>query len=72
MIKKNTKIIFEGENKVIEDTGGIPLSQGEIISLKTKENIVKFKVIKKQVECQEEGADLIAKITYRLTKLSNK
>lgn len=72
MIKKNTKIVFEGENKIIEDIGGIPLSKGEIITLRTKEKVVKFKVIKKQIECQEDGADLIANITYNLAKVINK
>jgi len=72
MIKKNTKITFEHNNQIVEDTGGIPLSEGEIINMRTEKGEEKFKVSKKIVECRADGADLIANITYKLSKIANK
>ena len=67
MIKKNTKIIFEGEDGNSKELiGGIPLSKGEIITLNKSE---KFEVIDKIVEIEDKGKDQIADIIYKLKKL---
>ena len=64
MIKKNTKLIFEGTDKVVEDKGGIPLSEGEIIIIEGEA----WKVSEKIVDCKHEDEDLVAEITYKLRK----
>jgi hypothetical protein len=64
MIKKNTKLIFEGTGKIVEDKGGIPLSEGEEITIESET----WKVVEKIVDCKYEGEDLVSDITYRLRK----
>lgn len=66
MIKKNTKIIFEGDDGNSQELiGGIPLSKGETITLNKNEE---FEVVDKIVEIEDKGEDQIANITYKLKK----
>jgi len=71
MIKKNTKIIIEGEeNKQLEALqGGIPLSKGEIINIHEGNKIVSYKVKDKSIDCFLESEDQIVNITYILKKV---
>lgn len=69
MIKKNTKIIFQGEESK-ELIGGVPLSVGETVEV-TEENSDEpkdFEVIDKKVGFLLKGEDQIANITYTLKK----
>ncbi len=70
MIKKNTKIIIEGEDNSRFEAlqGGIPLSKGEIISLHEGNKVSKYQVKEKTVECFLNGEDQIVNITYKLVK----
>jgi hypothetical protein len=70
MIKKNTKIILEGEenNKFEALQGGIPLSKGEIITFHEGDKKLKYKVKDKKIDCFLEGEDQIVNITYVLRK----
>ena len=70
MIKKNTKIILEGEenDKFEALQGGIPLSKGELISIHKGSKIVKYKVKDKSIDCFLDGEDQIVNITYVLKK----
>lgn len=70
MIKKNTKIVFEGEkNKKFEALeGGMPLSKGEIIHIHQDNKVVDYEVIDKLIECFLEGKNQIVNITYTLRK----
>lgn len=71
MIKKNTKIIIEGEDssKFEALQGGIPLSKGEIITLHEGTKTSKYKVKEKQVECFLDREDQIVNITYTLIRV---
>lgn len=71
MIKKNTKIIIEGEeNKSIEALqGGIPLSKGEIIQIHEDSGTVNYKVKSKSIECFLRDDEQIVNITYILKKV---
>ena len=70
MIKKNTKIVFEGEGNTKLDAlqGGIPLSKGEIISIHEGQKVTKYEVKDKTIDCFFEGEDQIVNITYVLKK----
>jgi len=70
MIKKNTKIVFEGESTSRLDAlqGGIPLSKGEVISIHEGKAITKYEVKDKTIDCFFEGEDQIVNITYTLKK----
>ena len=59
MIKKNTKIIIEGEDssKFEALKGGIPLSKGEMISIREGEKVSNYIVTDKKVECSFECED---------------
>ena len=70
MIKKSTRIIFEGlEIKNNELIGGVPLSVGESVNVKL-DNGKKFicKVVDKKVIFEFRGKNQIAEITYKLKK----
>jgi len=72
MIKKNTKIIFEGNGEEKKElVGGVPLSEGEIVNVKNEnsEEFVNYKVIKKEVEFIFEGEDQVSNIKYILKKV---
>ncbi len=67
MIKKNTKIVFEGNSgEMRELKGGVPLSKREMITLNKTE---KFEVVDKIVEIEDKGEDQIVDITYKLKKI---
>lgn len=68
MIIKNTKIIFQDaqENATDELTGGIPLTKGEVITVKKDDQIKKYEVIEKNTELIFEGEDQTANIEYVL------
>jgi len=66
MIKKNTKAIFlDGDYKGEYDwKGGIPLSEGEIMSVKINGKLLQYKLIKKDVSCDAENEDQIVDVLY--------
>jgi hypothetical protein len=66
MIKKNTKAIFlDGDYKGDYDwKGGIPLSEGEIMSVKINGKLLQYKLIKKEVSCDAENEDQIVDVLY--------
>tara|TARA_B100000315_G_scaffold250163_1_gene282543 strand:+ start:1192 stop:1404 length:213 start_codon:yes stop_codon:yes gene_type:complete len=70
MIKKNTKIIFEGQEGK-ELMGGIPLSVGETINLypEASDESVKYEVVDKKVDFYMKGDDQTADIVYTLKKV---
>jgi hypothetical protein len=71
MIKKNTKIIIEGEkDKKFEALqGGIPLSKGEIIKIHNNSKVISYKVKDKSIDCFLDNDDQIVNITYILKKV---
>ena len=71
MIKKNTKIIIEGEenNKLDALQGGIPLSKGELIKIHEGSKVAEYKVKEKLIECFLNGEEQIVNITYVLKKI---
>ena len=66
MIQKNTKAIFlDGDYKGDYDwKGGIPLSEGEIMSVKINGKLLQYKLIKKEVSCYAENEDQIVNVLY--------
>ena len=69
MIKKNTKIIFEGDSKLSEElSGGMPLSKGETVTVHKNGKTDKYIVADKQIECFMDGKDQEVNITYTLKK----
>ena len=71
MIKKLTKVVFEGEAdpKTQEMAGGIPLSKGESVRVhKDDGKVIDYKVVEKTVECFMKGKDQEVNITYLLRK----
>lgn len=66
MIKKNTKVIFlNGDFKGEYDwQGGIPLSEGEIMTVKINGKLLKYKLNKKEISCEAEREDQIININY--------
>jgi len=68
MIKKNTKIILEGEENKKFDAlqGGIPLTKGEIITIHEGSKVINYKVVDKCIDCFFEGKDQIVNIVYTL------
>ncbi|MCW8965516.1 MAG: hypothetical protein OQK82_02340 [Candidatus Pacearchaeota archaeon] len=73
MIKKNTKAIFiDGEYKGEYDwKGGIPLSTNEIMTVNLKDKILKYKLIKKEIVCDDNGEDQIVNVTYEFSLTPN-
>lgn len=70
MIKKNTKIVFEGEKnaKLEALEGGIPLSKGETITIHKGTKVINYEVKDKIIECFLEDKDQIVNITYILKR----
>ena len=66
MIKKNTKAIFkeEGNERVEELIGGIPLSIGEIMTIKEGDDSKRWKVVDKTVDYINKGEDQIVEVVY--------
>ena len=66
MIKKNTKAIFlDGDYKGEYDwKGGIPLSEGEIMSMKINGKLLQYKLVNKKVSCNAESEDQIVEVLY--------
>jgi len=66
MIKKNTKaIFFDGDYKGDYNwKGGIPLSEGEIMSVKINGKLLQYKLIKKEVSYDAESEDQIVNVLY--------
>jgi len=66
MIKKNTKAIFiDGDFKGdYAWKGGIPLSKGEIMSVKINGKLLQYKLIKKEISCDAESEDQIVEVIY--------
>ena len=72
MIKKNTKIVFEGNEgeEKKEWMGGIPLSVGEIIHIyeEGSEEPIDYEVVEKKVDCYIKGEDQNVDVVYVLRK----
>ncbi len=68
MIKKTTKITFEDTGETIEDTGGIPLSEGESLMIAKDGVNQEYVVSSKEVNCRKEGEDWLAEVVYRLRR----
>jgi hypothetical protein len=70
MIKKNTKVVFEGlADAPSQDlVGGMPLSEGETVRLHRDGRIVELIVKEKTVDCFLDGPDARVDITYVLSK----
>ncbi|MFH1561747.1 MAG: hypothetical protein ABID04_04205 [Patescibacteria group bacterium] len=66
MIKKNTKAIFlDGDYQGEYDwQGGIPLSEGETMSVKINGKLLRYQLIKKEISCDAEGEDQIVDVLY--------
>lgn len=66
MIKKSTKATFiDGDFKGEYDwRGGIPLSEGEVMNVKINNKLLKYKLIKKEINCDAEGEDQIVDVLY--------
>ena len=66
MIKKNTKVTFlDGDFKGEYDwKGGIPLSEGETMSVKINGKLLQYKLAKKEVSCNAESEDQIVDVLY--------
>ena len=66
MIKKNTKAIFiDGDFKGEYDwQGGIPLSKGEIMSVKINGKLLHYRLTKKEISCDAESEDQIVDVIY--------
>ena len=68
MIKKNTKIVIEGDEKK-EWTGGIPLSVGEIMHIHEEDGTTAdYEVAEKNVDCYIKGDDQNVDVVYVLKK----
>jgi hypothetical protein len=67
MIKKNTKAIFlEGDFEGEYDwKGGIPLSEGEEMSVKVNGKRLEYKLTSKEVVCDAEQADQVVEVVYK-------
>jgi hypothetical protein len=67
MIKKNTKAIFlDGDYAGEYDwKGGIPLSEGEIMSVKINGKVFQYELDKKEISCDAEGEDQIVDVIYK-------
>ena len=70
MIKKNTKIIFEGEenNSTDELAGGMPLSKGDIVHIHRDDEVIDYEVADKIIDCFLVGEDQTVNIVYKLRK----
>lgn len=71
MIKKNTKVIFEGvpDAPSQELVGGMPLSKGELVRVHREDgSLLNLIVAEKTVDCFFKGADQEVNITYVLRK----
>ncbi|PIN93722.1 hypothetical protein COU54_02105 [Candidatus Pacearchaeota archaeon CG10_big_fil_rev_8_21_14_0_10_31_24] len=70
MIKKNTKIVIDGEeNKNFESLqGGIPLSIGEKINIHENSEVVIYEVKDKKIDCFFENEDQIVNVAYVLKR----
>jgi len=69
MIKKNTKIIFDGDKNTSESlSGGIPLSKGEIVNVHKNGKVIRYIVKDKKVDCFMDMEDQKVNITYTLKK----
>jgi hypothetical protein len=69
MIKKNTKAIFlDGDYKGEYDwKGGIPLSEGEFMTVKVNSKILKYKLSKKEIVYNDNSEDQIVNVTYEFS-----
>ncbi|MDO8625773.1 MAG: hypothetical protein Q7R47_06835 [Candidatus Diapherotrites archaeon] len=72
MIKKNTKVVFEGDADAAtkELMGGMPLSKGELVHVHSKNPVrtVDYVVADKTVDCYLDGAEPTVDITYVLRR----
>ena len=70
MIKKNTKVIFEGEESISSEDliGGIPLSKGETINFHKNGEVILYEVTDKKVDAFFEGEDQTINIIYTVAK----
>jgi hypothetical protein len=66
MIRKNTKATFlNGDFQGEYDwQGGIPLSEGETMSVKINGKTLEYKLTKKEISCDAETEDQIVDVNY--------
>ena len=66
MIKKSTKAIFlDGDFKGEYNwKGGIPLSEGEVMSVKIKNKLLQYKLTKKEVSYNAEDENQTVVVLY--------
>jgi hypothetical protein len=66
MIKKTTKAIFKenGEERVEDLVGGIPLSIGETMTIKNGNDSKEWKVVDKKIVYANDGEDQLVEVTY--------
>ena len=70
MIKKTTKVIFEGEeqNSASEQIGGMPLTKGEIVHIHRNGQVLNYVVTEKTIDYFDEAEDKLVSIAYTLKK----
>jgi hypothetical protein len=71
MIKKTTKVKFEGEetNGGDEQIGGMPLSKGELVHIHRNGQVINYEVTNKKIDYFDETEDKLVNITYTLKRL---
>lgn len=71
MIKKTTKVIFEGEEQKAdsEQIGGMPLSKGEIVHIHRNGQVLNYIVSDKTIDYFDESEDKLVNITYTLQRM---
>jgi len=72
MIKKHTKVVFkDGDFKGEYDwKGGIPLSKGEEMKVKTGGKELNYRLTEKEIVCNAEGEDQIVDVVYTFNLVS--
>lgn len=70
MIKKTTKVIFEGEetNGGDEQIGGMPLSKGELVRIHRNDQVIIYEVTNKEIDYFDKTEDKLVNITYTLKR----
>jgi len=67
LIKKNTKVIIEGEGE-LEWVGGMPLAKGEDFTVHENNKTTTYLVSGKKVDCFVNGDEQIVNVVYTLRR----
>jgi hypothetical protein len=67
LIKKNTKVIIEGEGE-LDWAGGMPLAKGEDFTVHEGGKTTIYLVSDKKVDCFVEGDEQIVNVVYTLRR----